>query len=93
MAIAYGLLNGFTRNFFLRAFDLSKDKYEWWSWSFNHCPCVLPYLSGYLWALVIGVVFGLFIISLYKYKVKNLLPFFLMHALAGYGSRVHLSLW
>ncbi len=49
---------------------------------FSHCPCVLPYYQGYYGALVIGVVFGLLYYFLYKYKVKNLLPFFLMHALA-----------
>jgi CAAX amino terminal protease family protein len=40
-----------------------------------------------LWALVIGVAFGLLYYFLYKYKVKNLLPFFLVHALADmFGS-------
>ena len=40
-----------------------------------------------LWAIVIGVVYGLFYYFMYKKVVKNLLPFFLMHALADmFGS-------
>jgi len=40
-----------------------------------------------LWAVVIGVVYGLFYYVMYKKVVKNLLPFFLMHALADmFGS-------
>ena len=40
-----------------------------------------------LWALVIGVIYGLFYYVMYKKVVKNLLPFFLMHALADmFGS-------
>ena len=38
-------------------------------------------------ALIIGVVVGLFYYFVYKYLVKNLLPFFLVHALADmFGS-------
>lgn len=43
--------------------------------------------QGLLWALVIGVIYGLFYYVMYKKVVKNLLPFFLMHALADmFGS-------
>ena len=89
MAIAYGLLNGFYEEFFFLGLLTSvKDKYKWWVLLFSTLVRVSfhPY-QGMLWALVIGVVFGLLYYYLYKYKVKNLLPFFLVHALADmFGS-------
>ena len=89
MAIGYALLNGFYEEFFFLGLLTSvKEKHQW---------LVLVYLvivrisfhtyQGLLWALVIGLVYGLFYYFLYKYVVKNLLPFFLMHALADmFGS-------
>ena len=38
--------------------------------------------QGLLWALVIGVIYGLFYYFMYKKVVKNLLPFF-PHACLG----------
>lgn len=89
MAIAYGLLNGFYEEFFFLGLLTSvKDKYKWWVLVFSTIVRVSFHTyQGILWALVIGVVFGLLYYFLYKYKVKNLLPFFLMHALADmFGS-------
>ena len=89
MAIAYALLNGFYEEFFFLGLLTSvKEK---------HKLLVLVYsviirisfhtYQGLLWSLVIGLVYGLFYYFLYKYVVKNLLPFFLMHALADmFGS-------
>ncbi len=89
MAIAYGLLNGFYEEFFFLGLLTSvKEKYKWWVLLFSTIVRVSFHTyQGMLWALVIGVVFGLFYYFLYKYKVKNLLPFFLAHALADmFGS-------
>ena len=89
MAIAYGLLNGFYEEFFFLGLLTSvKDKYKWWVLVFSTIVRVSFHTyQGILWALVIGVVFGLLYYFLYKYKVKNLLPFFLMHDLADmFGS-------
>ena len=89
MTIAYGLLNGFYEEFFFLGLLTSvKDKYKWWVLLFSTLVRVSFHTyQGLLWALVIGVVFGLLYYFLYKYKVKNLLPFFLVHALADmFGS-------
>lgn len=89
MAIAYALLNGFYEEFFFLGLLTSvKDKYKWLVLLFSTIVRVSFHTyQGMLWALVIGVVFGLFYYFLYKYKVKNLLPFFLAHALADmFGS-------
>ena len=89
MAIAYGLLNGFYEEFFFLGLLTSvKAKYKWWVLLFSTLVRVSFHTyQGMLWALVIGVVFGLLYYFLYKYKVKNLLPFFLVHALADmFGS-------
>lgn len=89
VAIAYGLLNGFYEEFFFLGLLTSvKDKYKWRVLVFSTLVRVSFHTyQGMLWALVIGVVFGLLYYFLYKYKVKNLLPFFLVHALADmFGS-------
>ena len=89
MAILYGLLNGFYEEFFFLGLMTSvKDKYKWWALLYSTIIRISFHTyQGMLWALVIGVVYGLFYYFLYKYKVKNLLPFFLMHALADmFGS-------
>ena len=89
MAIAYGLLNGFYEEFFFLGLLTSvKDKYKWLVLLFSTVVRVSFHTyQGMLWALVIGVAFGLLYYFLYKYKVKNLLPFFLVHALADmFGS-------
>lgn len=89
MAIAYGLLNGFYEEFFFLGLLTSvKDKYKWRVLVFSTLVRVSFHTyQGMLWALVIGVFFGLLYYFLYKYKVKNLLPFFLAHALADmFGS-------
>ncbi|MBZ2037973.1 CPBP family intramembrane metalloprotease [Streptococcus sanguinis] len=89
MAILYGLLNGFYEEFFFLGLMTSiNDKYKWWALLYSTIIRISFHTyQGMLWALVIGVVYGLFYYFLYKYKVKNLLPFFLMHALADmFGS-------
>ena len=89
MTILYGLLNGFYEEFFFLGLMTSvKDKYKWWALAYSTIIRIsFNTYQGMLWALVIGVVYGLLYYFLYKYKVKNLLPFFLMHALADmFGS-------
>ena len=89
MAIAYGLLNGFYEEFFFLGLMTSvseKNKREG-AGLFNPDPFPFHTYQGLLWAFVIGVIYGLFYYVMYKKVVKNLLPFFLMHALADmFGS-------
>ena len=89
VAIIYALLNAFYEEFFFLGLMTSvKDKYKWCALAYSTIIRISFHTyQGMLWALVIGVVYGLFYYFLYKYKVKNLLPFFLMHALADmFGS-------
>ena len=90
MAIAYGLLNGFYEEFFFLGLLTSvKDKYKWLVLLFSTLfVCLsIPIRVCIMGLWIIGVVFGLLYYFLYKYKVKNLLPFFLVHALADmFGS-------
>ena len=89
MAIAYALLNGFYEEFFFLGLLTSvKEKNKWRVLLYSTIIRISFHTyQGLVWALVIGVVYGLFYYFLYKYKVKNLLPFFLMHALADmFGS-------
>ena len=89
MAIAYALLNGFYEEFFFLGVMTSvNDKHKWWALAYSTLIRISFHTyQGLLWAVVIGVIYGLFYYFLYKYKVKNLLPFFLMHALADmFGS-------
>ncbi len=88
-AILYALLNGFYEEFFFLGLLTSvQDRYKWWVLLYSTIIRVSFHTyQGMLWALTIGVGFGLLYYFLYKYKVKNLLPFFLVHALADmYGS-------
>ena len=89
MAILYGLLNGFYEEFFFLGLLTSvREQQKWWVLLYSTLIRISfhTYL-GMTWALLIGVVYGLLYYFLYKYKVKNLLPFFLMHALADmFGS-------
>ena len=83
MAIFYALLNGFYEEFFFLGLLTSvKEKHQWLTLVYSVIIRISfhPY-QGLLWDLVIGFVYGLFYYFLYKYVVKNLLPFFLMHAL------------
>lgn len=61
MAIAYGLLNGFYEEFFFLGLLTSvKGKYKWLVLLFSTIVRVSFHTyQGMLWALVIGVVFGL----------------------------------
>lgn len=89
MAIAYGLLNGFYEEFFFLGLMTSvKEEHQWKALAFSTLVRFSFHTyQGMLWALVIGVVYGLFYYFMYKKVVKNLLPFFLMHALADmFGS-------
>ena len=89
IAIAYALLNGFYEEFFFLGLLTSvKEKYKWLVLLYSTIIRISFHTyQGLVWALVIGVVYGLFYYFLYKYKIKNLLPFFLMHALADmFGS-------
>ena len=83
IAIIYGLLNGFYEEFFFLGLLTSvKDKHKWWVLLYSTIIRVSFHTyQGMLWALTIGVLFGLIYYFLYKFKVKNLLPFFLAHAL------------
>ena len=91
MTIAYALLNGFYEEFFFLGVMTSvNQKYKWLALAYS----ILIRISfhtyqGLLWAVVIGVIYGLFYYVLYKKVIKNLLPFFLMHALADmFGSSI-----
>ena len=89
MAICYALLNGFYEEFFFLGLLTSvKEKHKWLALVYSVIIRISFHTyQGLLWALVIGLVYGLFYYFLYKYVVKNLLPFFLMHALADmFGS-------
>ena len=89
MAIAYGLLNGFYEEFFFLGLMTSvSEKNKWKALAFSTLiRFSFHTYQGFLWALVIGVIYGLFYYVMYKKVVKNLLPFFLMHALADmFGS-------
>jgi CAAX amino protease len=89
MAIAYGLLNGFYEEFFFLGLMTSvKEEHQWKALAFSTLVRFSFHTyQGMLWAIVIGVVYGLFYYFMYKKVVKNLLPFFLMHALADmFGS-------
>lgn len=89
MAILYGLLNGFYEEFFFLGLLTSvREQQKWWVLLYSTLIRISfhTYL-GMTWALLIGVVYGLLYYFLYKYKVKNLLPFFFMHSLADmFGS-------
>lgn len=89
MAIAYALLNGFYEEFFFLGVMTSvNQKYKWWALTYSTLIRISFHTyQGLLWAVVIGVIYGLFYYVLYKKVIKNLLPFFLMHALADmFGS-------
>ena len=89
IVIAYALLNGFYEEFFFLGLLTSvKEKHKWLVLLYSTIIRISFHTyQGLVWALVIGVVYGLFYYFLYKYKIKNLLPFFLMHALADmFGS-------
>ncbi|VTS71804.1 CPBP family intramembrane glutamic endopeptidase [Streptococcus australis] len=89
MTIAYALLNGFYEEFFFLGLLTSvREKHKWRFLLYSTIIRISFHTyQGVVWALVIGVVYGLFYYFLYKYKLKNLLPFFLMHALADmFGS-------
>ena len=89
MAIGYALLNGFYEEFFFLGLLTSvKENHQWLVLVYSVIIRISFHTyQGLLWALVIGLVYGLFYYFLYKYVVKNLLPFFLMHALADmFGS-------
>ena len=89
MAIGYALLNGFYEEFFFLGLLTSvKEKHQWLVLVYSVIIRISFHTyQGLLWALVIGLIYGLFYYFLYKYVVKNLLPFFIMHALADmFGS-------
>ena len=89
IVIAYALLNGFYEEFFFLGLLTSvKEKHKWLVLLYSTIIRISFHTyQGLVWALVIGVVYGLFYYFLYKYKIKNLFPFFIMHALADmFGS-------
>lgn len=83
MTIAYGLLNGFYEEFFFLGLITSvKEEKKYYALIFSTFVRISFHTyQGITWALTIGVIFGLFYYFMYKKVVKNLLPFFLMHAL------------
>ena len=88
-AIGYAFLNGFYEEFFFLGILTSvKDEHKWYALAFSTLVRVSFHTyQGLLWSLVIGVVYGLFYYFMYKKVIKNLLPFFLMHAMADmFGS-------
>ena len=89
MAILYGLLNGFYEEFcFLGLLTCVEDKYKMAGIGlFDLGARLLPYLPRHALGNRYRRVFRLVYYFFYKYKVKNLLPFFLIHALADiFGS-------
>ena len=84
MAIGYALLNGFYEEFFFLGLLTSvKEKHQWLVLVYSVIIRISTHTyQGLLWALVIGLVYGFFYYFLYKCVVKNLLLFFIMHALA-----------
>jgi len=88
-AIGYAFLNGFYEEFFFLGLLTSvKDEHKWYALAFSTLVRVSFHTyQGLLWSLVIGVVYGLFYYFMYKKVIKNLLPFFLMHAMTDmFGS-------
>ena len=84
VVILYSLFNGvYEEFFFLGLLTSVKEESKWWVLGFSTLVrfSVHTY-QGLVSAFLIGVVFGLFYYFFYKYKVKNLLPFFLAHAFA-----------
>lgn len=84
--IVYGLFNGFYEEFYFLGLLTSVKK------SFR-IPMFLFSLivrfsfhtyQGLISALIIGFVIGILYYVLYRFKVKNLLPFFLAHAYADF---------
>lgn len=89
LAIGYSFLNGFYEEFFFLGLLTSvKDEHKWYALAFSTLVRVSFHTyQGLLWSLVIGVVYGLFYYFMYKKVIKNLLPFFLMHAMTDmFGS-------
>ncbi|MDD6384108.1 CPBP family intramembrane glutamic endopeptidase [Streptococcus hyointestinalis] len=89
MLILYSLLNGFYEEFFFLGLLTSvKDEHKWLVLVYSTIIRISFHTyQGMTSALIIGVVVGLFYYFVYKYLVKNLLPFFLVHALADmFGS-------
>lgn len=84
VVILYSLFNGvYEEFFFLGLLTSVKEESKWWVLVFSTLVrfSVHTY-QGLVSAFLIGMVFGLFYYFFYKYKVKNLLPFFLAHAFA-----------
>ena len=68
MAIAYGLLNGFYEEFFFLGLMTSvKEEHQWKALAFSTLVRFSFHTyQGMLWAIVIGVVYGLFYYFMYK---------------------------
>ena len=81
-AIGYAFLNGFYEEFFFLGLITSvKEENKWYALIFSTLVRISFHTyQGIIWAIAIGVIFGLFYYFMYKNVVKNLLPFFLMHA-------------
>lgn len=84
--IIYGLFNGFYEEFyFLGLLTCVKEKSKWLVFAFSLLVRTSFHTyQGLLSALTIGLIIGTIYYFLYTYKVKNLLPFFLAHALADF---------
>lgn len=85
-AVIYGLFNGFYEEFyFLGLLTSVKEKYRWPVLLFSTIVRTSFHTyQGFMYSIAIGVVAGLLYYILYKYKVKNLLPFFIAHAFADF---------
>lgn len=92
--IIYGLFNGFYEEFyFLGVMTSVKEESRLAVFIFSLIVRFSFHTyQGLLPALVIGFVIGIIYYILYRYRVKNLLPFFLAHAYADFFGTSLISL-
>lgn len=86
LTMVYALFNGFYEEFFFLGLLTSvNQKYKWPVLAYSTLVrFAFHTYQGLLSAFIIGVVFGLIYYFLYTYKIKNLWPFFLAHAIADF---------
>lgn len=73
MAIIYGLLNGFYEEFFfLGLMTCVKDKQKWYALAFSTLVRISFHTyQGMLWALIIGIIYGLFYYFMYNFSCTH----------------------
>lgn len=84
IVVIYSLFNGFYEEFFfLGLLTLVDEKYKWRTLLYSIIVRISFHTyQGMTSALIIGLFLGLFYFYLYSYRVKNLLPIVLSHAVA-----------